>query len=136
MLQATKHEDVFSWLRNNQTAAARRWALWRSPLLSGTSHCSQPHLPRLLTMKSITLFRRSFVSHEQNMHHHLIYLANAQHITISHFSLRSMLTSIQFDSKTCDMRPPATFPQGLFNSGLKDLDYQHTTAAIAYLQHH
>jgi hypothetical protein len=66
-------------------------------------------------MKSITLFRRYFMSHEQNMHHHLIYFANAQHITRSQTISYSVLTSTQIYIKrwTYSLANP---PHSTFNS--------------------
>jgi hypothetical protein len=46
-------------------------------------------------MKSITSVPATFYEPRTNMHHHLIYLANTQHITSSHYTLRSVLTVMQ-----------------------------------------
>ena len=53
------------------------------------------HTLGLHTMKSITSVPATFYEPRTNMHHHLIYLANAQHITRSHYTLRSVLTTMQ-----------------------------------------
>jgi hypothetical protein len=49
-------------------------------------------------MKSITLFRRFPMSHEQNMHHHLIYLATTMFNTNKTQSGCNLLISIQITS--------------------------------------
>jgi len=53
------------------------------------------HIHRLHTMKSITSVPATFYEPRTNMHHHLIYLAITQHITSSHYTLRSVLTNMQ-----------------------------------------
>lgn len=56
------------------------------------------------------------MSHEQNMHHHLIYLANAKHITSSHYTLHSVLTNMQMIETQYMSLAPANRPQAPFNS--------------------
>ena len=51
------------------------------------------------------------MSHEQNMHHHLIYLANAKHITSSHYTLHSVLTNMQMIETQYMSLAPANRPQ-------------------------
>jgi hypothetical protein len=71
---------------------------------------------RLHTMKSITLFRRFPMSHEQNMHHHLIYLATTMFNTNETQSGCNLLISIQIISFlaiaasciSCPGQPPST----------------------------
>ena len=75
----------------------------------------------LHTMKSITSVPATFYEPRTNMHHHLIYLANAQHITSSHYHLRSVLTNVQIVKHvTCVLlqhtnhKPPSTVWQVWF----------------------
>ena len=77
----------------------------------------QTQLPqRLHTMKSITLFRRFPMSHEQNMQHHLIYLATILSNTNDTLSGYKLLISIQILSClaiaasyiSCPRQPPST----------------------------